>query len=73
MKVHPGEILLYDYMIPLDLSVSQLSYKTGIAIEVLLMLFNEEIDVDKDIARKLAKAFNTTSELWLNLQTDYNK
>jgi len=73
MKLHPGEILLYDYMIPLDLSVSQLSYKTGIAIEVLLMLFDKELHINKDIAKKLSKAFNTTSELWLNLQTDYNK
>lgn len=73
MKAHPGEILLYDYMIPLDLSISQLSYKTGIAIEVVLMLFDKETDVDKKIAIKLSKAFNTTSQLWLNLQSEYNK
>ncbi|MDY7000913.1 MAG: HigA family addiction module antitoxin [Thermodesulfobacteriota bacterium] len=65
---HPGAIIRHDYMEPLDLTVTALAAHLGISRKHLSQLLNERAKVTPGTALRLARAFNTTPELWLNLQ-----
>lgn len=65
---HPGAIILHDYMKPLDLTVTGLAAHLGISRKHLSQVIHERAGVTPGLALRLARAFNTTPELWLNLQ-----
>jgi addiction module HigA family antidote len=69
---HPGGILKRQYMEPLSLTVSELAGTLGVSRKTLSKIVNERGDVTPDMALRLSKAFNTTPELWLNLQLNYD-
>lgn len=65
---HPGEILRTLYMEPLSLTITELSAKLGISRKTLSAIVNGRASITVDMALRLAKAFNTTPESWLNAQ-----
>lgn len=65
---HPGGILLRMYMEPLGLTVSGLARDLGVSRKTLSSIVNEHSAVTADTALRLSRRFNTTPELWLNLQ-----
>lgn len=65
---HPGGILLRMYMQPLELTVSGLARDLGVSRKTLSSIVNERSAVSVDMALRLSRRFNTTPELWLNLQ-----
>ena len=65
---HPGGILKRHYMEPLFLTVSDLAETLGVSRKTLSKIINERGSITPDMALRLAKAFKTTPELWLNLQ-----
>ena len=65
---HPGEIIKYDYMEPLGLTVTALAAHLGISRKHLSQLLHEKSSVTPVMAIRLSRAFNTTPELWLNIQ-----
>ena len=69
---HPGGILKRHYLEPLELTVSKVAQVLGVSRKTLSMLVNERCGVSPELALRLAKAFNTTPELWLNLQQHYD-
>jgi addiction module HigA family antidote len=69
---HPGEILRADYVDPLGLSVTDAAQALGVTRKTLSALLNERAGVSSAMAHRLAKAFDTTPELWPNLQTQYD-
>ena len=69
---HPGVILKNHYLQPLGVSVTEVAEKLGISRKTLSSIINGRASVTSDIALRLAKAFNTSPELWLNLQQKYN-
>ena len=70
--MHPGEVLREEFLIPLDMSAGALAKVCGVPRTRIERLANEETGVTADTALRLSKAFGTSRELWLNLQTDYN-
>lgn len=64
----PGEILLHDYLVPLNLDISGLAERINIDHTTASALVKNKIKVTADMALKLANAFNTSTEFWLNLQ-----
>ena len=70
--VHPGEILLEDYIKPLGISVRALS----LALHVLNSRLREVVDgnrgVSADTALRLERYFGSEAQGWLNLQTAYD-
>lgn len=66
---HPGAVLRGLYMEPLGLSVTALAEHLGISRKTLSRIIHEHARVTPDIARRLARAFNTSVELWVNLQS----
>ena len=72
MPTHPGGILRRQYMEPLSLTVSDIAETLGVSRKTLSKIINERGDITPDMALRLSKAFNTTPELWLNLQRNYD-
>jgi addiction module HigA family antidote len=69
---HPGGILKRHYLEPLALSVSRAATALGVSRKTVSKIINERGDITPDMALRLAKAFRTTPELWLNLQRNYD-
>lgn len=65
---HPGAILRRDYMKPLNLTVTDLAAHLGISRKHLSQVIHGRASVTAGLALRLARAFGTTPELWLNLQ-----
>ncbi|WP_421902245.1 HigA family addiction module antitoxin [Maridesulfovibrio sp.] len=65
---HPGEIIKYDYMEPLGLTVTALAAHLGVSRKHLSQVLHEKTNVSPVMALRLSRAFNTTPDLWLNLQ-----
>ncbi|MBI1768590.1 MAG: HigA family addiction module antidote protein [Bacteroidetes bacterium] len=69
---HPGEILKADYLDPLELTITDVAGGLGIARKNLSAIINGRAGVSSEMALRLSEAFNTTPELWLNLQANYD-
>lgn len=69
---HPGELLREDYLKPLGLSVTQASRALGVTRKTLSAVVNEKAGVSPAMAHRLAKALDTSPELWINLQAQYD-
>ncbi|NOQ65107.1 MAG: HigA family addiction module antidote protein [Methyloprofundus sp.] len=70
--IHPGEIIKYDYLEPLSLSVTELAKHLHTSRVTASNIVNTHAPVTADMALRLAKAFNTSAELWLGLQKQYD-
>ncbi len=68
---HPGEILKELYLDPLHLTVTETAAGLKITRKTLSALLNGRAGVSPEMALKLAVAFDTTPEHWLNLQQIY--
>lgn len=69
---HPGGIIKRLYLEPLSLSVSKAAAALGVSRKTLSKIVNERGAVTPEMALRLSKAFNTTPQLWLNLQQFYD-
>lgn len=69
---HPGIILDEDYIKPLKLNLQMLADRLGIARNTLFKIRAGEASITPSIALSLAEAFDTTPQLWLNLQSNYD-
>jgi addiction module HigA family antidote len=70
--MHPGEVLREEFLRPLGLSSGALAKTCGVPRTRIERLANEATGMTADTALRLSKAFGTSPELWLNLQTDYD-
>ncbi|HET8850021.1 MAG TPA: HigA family addiction module antitoxin [Marinobacter sp.] len=70
--IHPGEILLEDFLKPIGMSVNALSKELHVPAQRLNEIVRERRGVSADTAMRLARYFGTTEQFWLNLQTDYD-
>ncbi|MBN2531041.1 MAG: HigA family addiction module antidote protein [Deltaproteobacteria bacterium] len=69
---HPGNILKEDYLIPLEISVTEMAMRLGISRKTLSKILNEKGSITPEMALRLARAFGTTPDLWLNLQKNFD-
>lgn len=69
---HPGEILKMDYLTPLELTVTDVAKGLGIARKNLSAIINGKAGISPEMAVRLSEAFDTTPDLWLNLQANYD-
>jgi addiction module HigA family antidote len=72
LPLHPGNILKYDYLEPLSLSITRLAKYLGVSRQLLSNIVNERSAVTPDIALRLSRAFKTSPALWLNMQKEYD-
>ena len=69
---HPGGILCRQYLEPLGLTVSELAKILGVSRKTVSKIINERGSISADMALRLSRAFNTTPQLWLNLQQNHD-
>ena len=69
---HPGEIVKYECLEPLGLSVTRAAKGLGVTRQALSDLINEKSGVSVDMAIRLSKAFGSTPETWLGMQMAYD-
>jgi len=70
--VHPGEILLEDFLKPLGLSQYRLAKSTSVPPRRINEIVLGKRAVSADTAIRLARFFGTSEEFWLNLQARYD-
>ncbi len=69
---HPGEILREECLKESKLTITDAAKKLGVTRQTLSEVVNEKRGISIEMALRLAKAFNTTPELWLNMQQKYD-
>jgi addiction module HigA family antidote len=70
--IHPGEVLVEDFMEPLGLSANALAGKLGVPANRISAIVRGRRDVSPDTALRLERAFGSSAEFWLNLQARYD-
>jgi addiction module HigA family antidote len=65
---HPGEILLEEFLKPLEMSQVELAGKMGVPVQRVNTLINGKRDMTAMTAILLARVLKTSSEFWMNLQ-----
>src|SRR5512139_3696997 len=70
--VHPGEILLEEFMLPLGLSQTRLGRDLGVSPRRINEIVHGKRSITADTALRLSRYFGTSAEFWLGLQADYD-
>lgn len=71
-NIHPGDVLLEDFLKPLELSQNKLAREIGVPPRRINEICLHKRSVTADTAIRLARYFNTSKELWLGLQAGYD-
>lgn len=69
---HPGEVLYGLHMEPLGLTQVEVAQRLGVDRKTLSRLINGHTSVSVEMAMRLGQAFNTSPDLWLNIQKSYD-
>ncbi len=69
---HPGGIVRRECLEPLGLSVTRAAEGLGVSRQALSELVNEKTPVSVEMAIRLSKAFGSSPETWLGMQTAYD-
>ena len=70
--IHPGEILLEEFMDPMGLTASTLAGVLHLEPDCLDGIVRQERGISRATAQLLASYFDTSPEYWLNLQSAYD-
>ncbi len=70
--VHPGEVLLEDFVKPFGLSQSQVARDISVSPIRISQIVNGKRAVTADTAKRLGRYFGTSAEVWLRLQAHYD-
>ena len=70
--IHPGEVLLEDFMKPLGLTQYRLAQDLGVTPIRISQIVNGERSITVDTAMRLARYFGTSAAVWLRLQVRYD-
>jgi len=70
--IHPGEILLEEYLIPLGLSQYRLAKDISVPARRVNEIVHGKRAITADTALRFARFFGTSDRFWLNLQTRYD-
>jgi addiction module HigA family antidote len=70
--IHPGEILLEDFLIPMGISPESLATDLNISVHRMNMILQGTCPINAELAIKLARRFNTTAQFWMNLQVAFD-
>jgi len=71
-NIHPGEILLEEFLKPLNLSQNALARAIGVPPRRINEIVLGKRSITADTALRLAKAFGTSIQFWMGLQDEYD-
>lgn len=72
IPVHPGEILMEEFLKPLGISQNRLGRDLGISPRRINEIIHGKRGITADTALRLSRHFGTSAEFWLGLQSDYD-
>ena len=70
--IHPGEVLLEEFMKPLGLSANKLALELRVPSNRVLAIVSGKRAISAATALRLARYFETTADFWVNLQARYD-
>ncbi|WP_419162731.1 HigA family addiction module antitoxin [Candidatus Palauibacter sp.] len=70
--VHPGEVLLEEFLEPLEISQYRLATDIGVAPGRINQIVHGKRAITANTALRLSVYFGTSARFWLNLQTSYD-
>lgn len=70
--VHPGEVLLEEFLKPMGLSQNRLAIEIGVDARRINEIALEARSITADTALRLARYFGTSPQFWLGLQAEYD-
>jgi addiction module HigA family antidote len=70
--VHPGEVLMEEFIRPMSLSQNRLALDIGVHPRRINEIVQRKRSVTADTALRLARYFGTSPQFWLGLQADYD-
>lgn len=71
-NIHPGEILLEEFLIPLNITAYKLAKDTHIPQTRISQIIKKQRSITADTAIRLSIYFGTSAKFWLGLQDDYD-
>ena len=71
-NIHPGEVLLEEFLKPLGISKYRLAKTIGVTPMRISEICAGKRAVTADTALRFSRAFGTTAAFWLSLQADYD-
>jgi addiction module HigA family antidote len=71
-NIHPGEILLEEFLIPMEISAYRLAKETFLPQTRISEIIKGNRRITADTALRFAKFFGTSATFWLGLQNDYD-
>ncbi len=71
-NIHPGEILLEEFLGPLEISQNRLARAMGVPPRRVNEIVHRKRAVSADTAIRLARASGTSEQFWMGLQADYD-
>ena len=72
LNIHPGEILLEEFLKPMEITAYRLSKSIGIPQTRTSQIIKGKRGITADTALRLSKYFGTSPKFWLGLQDDYD-
>jgi len=70
--VHPGEVLLEEFLKPMGLSQNRLALSIGVSPRRINEIVLGKRSITADTALRLARYFDMSPQFWLGLQMDYD-
>ena len=70
--VHPGEVLLEEFLTPLELSQYRLAHAISVPPRRINEIVHGNRAISADTALRLSRFFGTSAQFWLNLQARYD-
>ena len=71
-NIHPGEVLLEEFLTPMDLSQNAIARAIGVPPRRVNEIVLGKRGITADTAIRLAKYFGTSEQFWMGLQADYD-
>jgi antitoxin HigA-1 len=71
-NIHPGEILMQEFLIPLEISAYRLSKDLDIPQTRISQIIKGKRRITADTALRLSSYFGNSAKFWLGLQDDYD-
>jgi addiction module HigA family antidote len=70
--IHPGEILLEDFLKPMGVSINRLARDIAVPPGRISQIVNGKRGITADTALRLARFFGTSPDVWLGLQAEFD-
>ena len=70
--IHPGEILLEEFLVPLGIGQADAARRLGVSLNRLNEIVLGKRGITADTALRLARVLKTSPQLWMRLQVDWD-